>query len=184
MALGGMMMNQQLAPGWYEDLDDPNHLYYRYWDGHAWTNLTSGNLSDIERVGAEGLETGRYGWALGFLAWILPFVGLLLAAIAMSLAYSRARFKGSALCTENARRATNWGLTILVLALLCILYVVVVTNTVPDATQGFFPVGAVVIAYIVIVLAHTVITIAGTVKAGRGKVFNPGIAIPFIRASR
>lgn len=178
-------MNQQTPAGWYEDLDDPTFLHYRYWDGQAWTNLTSGNLSDIERAGAAGLETGRYGWASGFLAWIpIPFAGLIIAAIAMSLAYSRARFEGSALCTENARRATNWGLTILVFALVCVLYVVVVTNTVPDANQGFFPVGAVVIAYIVVVLAHTVITIAGTVKAGRGKVFNPGIAIPFIRASR
>lgn len=175
-------MNQQTPAGWYEDLDDPTFLHYRYWDGHTWTNLTSDNVSDIERAGAAGLETGRYGWASGFLAWIpIPFVGLIIAAIAMALAYHRARFKGSALATENARRATNWGLTVLVLAALCGLYVVVLVNLVPDANQGFFPVGVVVIVYLVTVLVHTIITIVGTVKAGGGKVFNPGIAIPFVR---
>lgn len=176
-------MTQQPIAGWYEDLDDPTLRNYRYWDGHVWTELTSDNLADIQRVGATGLETGRYGWALGFLAWIpLPGIGLVLAALVMSLAYRTGRLKGSALCAENTRRAANWGLTVLSLTLLCGVYFVLVANLVPGATQaGFFPLGAVVVAYVVVMLAHTVVTIAGSVVAGRGKVFKLWVATPFLR---
>ena len=176
-------MTQQLLAGWYEDLEDPTFQNYRYWDGQTWTEFTSDSLSDIERVGVAGLPTGRYAWAVGFLAWIpIPFVGLLLAALVMAVVYRTGRLKGSALCTENTRRAANWGLTVLTISLMRVVYFIAVANLVPGATQaGFFPLGAVVIVYIVVVLAHTVIAIAGTVVAGRGRAFNPRIAIPFLR---
>ena len=47
---------------------------------------------------------------------------------------------------------------------------------------GFFPIGFAVIGYLALAVAHGVLTIAGTVVAGNGRVLNPRIAIPFIRA--
>jgi len=179
-------MNQQPIAGWYEDPEDPTAQSLRYWDGQAWTDLPKDNVSGSESADVGGVETGRYGWALGFLAWIpIPFVGLLIAAVAMSFARRTPRRKGSALCTENTRGATNWGLTVLAVALVCVAYFIAILLGFPDVAQrGFFPLGAVVIVYFVLVVVHSVLTIAGTVVAGRGKVFNPRIAIPFVRASQ
>lgn len=176
-------MTQQVPPGWYPDPQDPTFLGYRYWDGGTWTGFTSDDLSHIERVGPEGLPNGRRAWAMGFWAWIpLPFFGMIIGAVCLAPVYRTGRLQGSALCTENSRRAANWGLTMLTVMVLCAAYMIAIGNLAPASLRdGFFPIGAGLIVYFALALAHTVVTIAGTVVAGRGKVFNPRIAIPFIR---
>lgn len=126
--------------------------------------------------------TGRKSWVLGFLAYIpVPFVGILVAAIVMAAVYPSTRRKGVALATENARNAANWGLTVLSVVVLLGLYVLTLAVGFPETrTAGFFPIGFAVIGYILLVIAHVIVTIAGTVISGT-RVFRNPLSIPFLR---
>ncbi|WP_062070110.1 DUF4870 domain-containing protein [Demequina sediminicola] len=130
--------------------------------------------------------TGRYAWALGFLASIpIPYAGLLIGAIAMIAAYPSARRKVSQVCVDNARHAANWGLTILTVAVVCVIYGFIAVAVYPDdAERGFFPLGIIVVVYFLLALAHLIVVVGGTLTAGKGKVFNPRIAIPYLRAPK
>lgn len=122
--------------------------------------------------------TGRVAWALGFLAYIpLPVAGLLLAAIVVLAVYPSQRRKGSVLAAENARGAANWALTVILVLVLCALWVLVLALS--GANHGFFPIGVAVIVYLLLGLAHAVVTIVGTVVSGR-RVFRNPLGIPFI----
>lgn len=127
--------------------------------------------------------TGRTSWMLGFLAYIpIPFLGLVIAAVAMLAANGSAKRTGQPVAMENGRRAANWGITVLLVMALCGLYVLFLAIAVPDArSAGFFPIGLSVVVILLLAVAHVVVTIAGTVIAGRGRVFRAP-AIPFLRA--
>ena len=127
--------------------------------------------------------TGRMSWALGFLAWIpMPFVGMIVAIVAMIAAYPSAKRKHVLAAAENARGAANWALTLLTVLIACGVYVVVLAVGFPETHQGFFPIGAAVIVYALLVILHLVVTIAGTVISGT-RVFRNRLAIPYIRPS-
>lgn len=127
--------------------------------------------------------SGRTSWMLGFLAYIpIPVLGMVIAAIAMLAANGSAKRTGQPVAVENGRRAENWGITVLVVMALCGLYVLFLAIAVPDArSAGFFPIGLSVVVILLLAVAHVVVTIAGTVIAGRGRVFRAP-AIPFLRS--
>lgn len=129
------------------------------------------------------VPTGQKSWALGFIAWApLPVLPLIGAAIVMMAVRPSAERSGHAVAAENARHAANWALTVVTVLVVLALYVAVLAVAVPDARQGFFPIGLAVIGYLALAIAHGILTIAGTVVAGNGRVLNPRIAVPFIRA--
>jgi len=123
--------------------------------------------------------TGQSVWALGFLCFIpLPFVNILAAAIVMMAVYPKHKKKGTALARENARRAANWGATVLLVLVLCATYMLVMGLTL-ESTEGFFPIGWGIVGYVVLGLVHFVVTLAGVLVAGKGKVFRGAPALPF-----
>lgn len=126
--------------------------------------------------------TGRTSWMLGLLAFIpLPFVGLVLAAIAMIAANGSAKRTGQPVAIENGRRAANWGLTVLTVMGLCVVYVIVLAVFVPETrTAGFFPIGVAVVVYLILAVVHLIVVVIGIVRAGGGKV-GPAFAIPYLR---
>ncbi|MEO6533534.1 MAG: hypothetical protein ABIO06_08155 [Pseudolysinimonas sp.] len=125
--------------------------------------------------------TGRTSWALGFLAWIpVPFLGMIVAAVAMVAVYPSVKRKQVPAAAENARRAANWGLTLLTVLVACGIYVLVLALAFPETHQGFFPIGLAVIVFAALSVVHAVVTIAGTVIAGK-RVFRNRLAIPYLR---
>ena len=130
--------------------------------------------------------TGQKSWALGFLAWIpIPGVGFLIAAIAMLAVYPATKRKQLPIATENARRAANWALTMLTLIALSFATMITIAVVVPGSnTGGFFPIGYGVFGFGIVVIAHLIITIAGTIVAGKGRVFKNWFSIPYLRAPR
>jgi len=132
------------------------------------------------------LPTGRMSWALGFLAYIpIPWVNTLVTGIVMAAVYPSTRRKGVPVATENARIAANWGLTCILVMLLCLVYTfgMLVFGS-QEVKTGFLPIGWGAVAYMLLGLVHLIVTIMGTVVAGRGEVFRNLLAIPFIRAKR
>lgn len=128
------------------------------------------------------LPTGRMSWALGFLGCIpIALLSGLIAGIAMAAVYPATRKKGVPVATENARIAANWGLTLIAGMLICIAYMIVMMLTL-ESKEGFFPFGWSVVGLLGLGLLHLIVTIMGTVVAGRGEVFRNLLAIPFIRA--
>jgi len=124
-------------------------------------------------------NTGKNAWVLGFLCFIpLPFINLLVCAIAMMAAYPKHKRQSPALARENARRAANWGATLILGLLLCAAYMVVMAMTL-DSTKGFFPIGWGIVGYLALGLVHLVVTVAGSLRAGKGKVFRAAPALPF-----
>lgn len=125
-------------------------------------------------------QTGRFSWALGFLAYIpIPYVSLTIAAIAMWATYPARSRHPSALVRDNARNAANWGMTVLLVIVLCIVYTIVMALSEENRTAGFFPIGGGIIAFLALSVVHLIVTIAGTV-IGATRVFR-GPGIPFLR---
>lgn len=127
--------------------------------------------------------TGQKSWALGFLAWIpIPLISLLIAAVAMLAVYPSTKRRQQPVATENARRAANWALTFLTIIVLSFATMVTIAVSVPDANSGgFFPIGYGLFGLVVVPIAHTIITISGTVIAGKGQVFRNWFSIPYLR---
>ena len=124
---------------------------------------------------------GTLGYGLGFLAYIpIPFVGMLVAAIAMAGVYSAARKQGG-VAAENARRAANWGLTVLAVMALLVVSFIVLLNVFNGST-GFFPIGLPVIGFLLLSVVHVIVCIMGLVIGNRGDVFENALAIPFYSA--
>jgi uncharacterized Tic20 family protein len=125
--------------------------------------------------------TGRLSWALGFLAYIpIPFFSLLIAAVAILVTARTRRRSADQLVRGNATNAANWALTILVVIGLCAVYFAVMVSIEEFRTAGFFPIGAVIIVFFVLAIAHLIVTVAGTIAATT-RVFRAPIAIPFLR---
>jgi uncharacterized Tic20 family protein len=125
-------------------------------------------------------STGTANYAFGFLAYIpIPVVSLLVAAIVMIAMRPSAIRKGG-VAAENGRRAANWGLTILTVYVIIAIAEIILGISFAGS-HGFFPIGSPVLLYFALGIAHLVVTIAGTVTANRGKVFDNRIAIPYFR---
>ena len=102
------------------------------------------------------------------------------SAIVASVAANR---RSAAVFSEsgpNATNAANWALTILVVFGLCAVYFAVMVSIEEFRTAGFFPIGAVIIVFFVLAIAHLIVTVAGTIAAAT-RVFRAPIAIPFLR---
>ena len=81
---------------------------------------------------------------------------------------------------ENARRAANWGLTMLTVVVACAIYTLVLALGLPEARGGFLPIGLGVVVFYALAVVHTVLTIAGTVISAK-RVFKNPLAIPYLR---
>lgn len=144
------------------------------------TDVSTPYAAPLARV-----PTGQRSWALGFIAWVpIPMVSLIVTAIIMVAVRPSAMRTGQPVAMENARRAANWGLTVLASFAVMALFVLVIVLTWQGPREGFFPIGLPVIGFYLLAIAHAVMTIAGTVKAGRGQVLRIPLAIPFIRGDR
>jgi len=136
-------------------------------------------------VPAPGYTAGTMSYALGFLAYIpIPFAGLIIAGIAMAASKGSVSRRGP-VAAENARRAANWGLTVITVVLLTVI-LLIISGTIAAATdaRGFFPTGLPILLYFAVAVAHLVVLIAGLVSTSSGRVFTNPIAIPFFRAAR
>ncbi|MDF2559753.1 MAG: hypothetical protein K0R99_1199 [Microbacterium sp.] len=128
---------------------------------------------------------GLLPWALGFLVFIpFPFIGGLASGIAMAVSGGSARRAGGP-AAENARSASNWGLTYLMVStvLLVMHFVLLITlASQGNASTGFFPLGIPITLYFAVSLLHVVLVIIGTVRVSSGGVMRVPFAIPFLRA--
>lgn len=126
---------------------------------------------------------GTVSWALGFLLFFpFPFLGALLSGIAMAIPYGAMARRGG-LARENARVALNWGVTFaLVSSLLLATHFILLAALTQDApVRDFYPFGIVITLYGLLVVAHLVIVIVGTIRAAQGKAVRIPVAIPFVR---
>lgn len=129
-------------------------------------------------------RTGTVAWAMGFLIFIpIPLLGALVAGIVMPAVYSAAS-KGSDIARANARSAANWGLTFLLVSTILIVthFVLLFTLTRDEPVRDFYPLGIPITLYLLICVAHVVLTIIGTVRAAQGNVMKVPFAIPYIKA--
>ncbi len=125
-------------------------------------------------------RNGALPYGLGFLAYIpIPFFNFIITGIVMASVYQSQR-KYGALASENARRAANWGLTMVTVMVVMVISSLVMIPFV-DGTE-ISGVAAIPIGIILpLGIAHLVIIIMGLVKANRGDVFANKLAIPFLR---
>ncbi|MFC0198518.1 DUF4870 domain-containing protein, partial [Microbacterium arthrosphaerae] len=125
--------------------------------------------------------TGSVAWGLGFLAFIpIPVVSMIIAGIAMASAYGAQRRNGP-VAEGNARNAANWGLTVIAVTIVSFTLTAVFAALFGETFRGFLPIGAPILIWAALCVAHVVVIIIGVVKAGKGQVFENRIAIPFIR---
>ncbi|TDT31204.1 hypothetical protein [Naumannella halotolerans] len=126
--------------------------------------------------------TGELSWALGLVTLIfIPFLSSILAGLGMVLAgRGQRRYGGTA--AANGRNAANWGLTYLLLTVLLIgghfVLLAVLSRDAP--IQDFYPMGIPITVWLVVTLAHLVISILGWVRAHQHRVLWVP-AIPFLR---
>lgn len=127
---------------------------------------------------------GTLSYALGFLGYLpLPIVSNLVAGIAMAAAYPSQR-RRSALAAENARRAANWGLTMITVTLVAIGLVFALLGLFgTDGGEQDVWVLWPFLAVPALGVAHLVVLVLGLVNTTRGTVFRNPLAIPFLRAS-
>jgi uncharacterized Tic20 family protein len=125
--------------------------------------------------------TGSVAWGLGFLAFVpIPVVSMIIAGIAMASAYGAQRRNGP-VAEGNARNAANWGLTVIAVTIVSFTLTAVFAALFGETSRGFLPIGAPILIWAALCVAHVVVIIIGVVKAGKGQVFENRIAIPFIR---
>lgn len=121
---------------------------------------------------------GVLPWALGLLAYIpVPLVSMVIAGIAMAAVYPSQR-RRSPVAAENARRAANWGLTVILVVVLMLVAVAVLSLVLTGPGAG--PVVP-LLAVIPLGIAHLVVVVLGIMRANRGQVSAVPIAIPFLR---
>lgn len=127
--------------------------------------------------------TGAAAWFVGLLGLIvIPVLNTLVAGTVMAIVGAIMRRHGGQ-AAANARRAGNWGLTLVVLTALLTAahFVLLATLSSGDLGEQFFPIGIPTCVYGVVYVAHLVATIWGGVRAKRGGVLG-WPAIPFLRA--
>ncbi|WP_077222404.1 DUF4870 domain-containing protein [Rathayibacter sp. VKM Ac-2630] len=127
--------------------------------------------------------TGAMPYALGFLALTgIPFVSLIVAGVVMAAVLPSARQRGG-VAAENGRRAANWGLTTVLVTVLCLVghFVLLFALTADAPSTSFYPIGIPITVFAVLAVAHLVVIVCGLVSANRGNVFRNPLAIPFLR---
>ncbi|RLP84770.1 hypothetical protein D9V34_01885 [Mycetocola lacteus] len=130
-------------------------------------------------------DTGRISWALGLLAFApIPVLNIVAAVVGMFAAYSPDENRGNQVAADNARNAANWALTVVTVGVLAGAYLWIVSSSSPEAQDGFFPLGLGFLLLPVIYITHLVVSICGTVIAGKNRVFRNRLAIPYLRAPR
>lgn len=132
------------------------------------------------------IPSGRKFWALSFLLFI-PYVGWIVSLIVSLVQNSSARHDPNPVVRENARWAANWMLTVVVMGAVGVALIVGagMAGAATDSAGGdgdvWLPVAVLgLLLWSAVGVAHLVICIVGTVQADR-RVFNPRVAIPFIR---
>lgn len=131
-------------------------------------------------------QKGTAAWALGFLAYVpIPLVAQLMTGLIMAGVYPIHKKRGP-IAHANARNAANWGLTYSVLTVvffgIAILFAAILTNggtTTASGETTMFPLIPLAL-WCLMTVVHVIVTITGTVKASKGKVFRVPFAIRFI----
>lgn len=121
---------------------------------------------------------------MGFLLFIpIPFLSVLVSGIVMASVYGSVSRRGP-VARENARAAANWGITFALVStsLLILHFILLFALTRGAGVSDFYPLGIPITLYGLVVLAHIVLVIVGTVRASGGKVTRVPFSIPFIRA--
>ena len=129
---------------------------------------------------SDAAASGALPYGLGFISYLpIPFLNLIITGVVMAAVYPGQRRK-SPLAAENARRAANWGLTVIaarvVMVVLCLGVIAIVHGT-ENGQLGLIP----LLIYPAVGVAHLVVIINGLAKAKRGAIFENPIAIPFLR---
>ncbi|MDF1487643.1 DUF7822 domain-containing protein [Tessaracoccus caeni] len=127
-------------------------------------------------------DYGTTPWALGFLVWLpIPFLSVVIAGLAMLFSGRGKRLRGG-LAAQNGTNAANWGATaaLLMAVLLSFHGILLYVLTKDGPVSGFFPLGIAPVLMAVLIVVHAIVTIVGTVKASKGKVFRM-VAFPFLR---
>lgn len=125
--------------------------------------------------------TGALPWGLGLLVLFpIPVLGALAATVAMLIAGRSARHKGP-LAAANGRHAANWAITYLLLTILLIgAHVLILILIEGRGVTGFFPVGIPITLWLIVSVAHFVITVIGLFKASKNQEFR-GLGMPLLR---
>lgn len=116
-------------------------------------------------------------WGLGLLGLLLlPFVNLVISGIVM-VAVGLHQSRAGGLARVNGRRAADWGLTVLVIAIPCtVVWVVALTIR----ASGFFPWDLAVIVWLLLGVVNLVVAVVGLVQAAGGR----AVRVPAIRFFR
>ncbi|GAB3624778.1 hypothetical protein GCM10027418_28630 [Mariniluteicoccus endophyticus] len=130
-------------------------------------------------------STGAISWWAGLLVFALvPFLSSVVAGAVMVVVGRSQKGKGP-VAVEIGRGAANWGLTYLIATVLLVgthfvlLFTLAGDRPSPYA-DSFFPIGIPITLWLVVTLAHIVVSIVGGVRAGGGRPTHVGI--PFFRA--
>jgi uncharacterized Tic20 family protein len=123
--------------------------------------------------------SGAMYYALGFIAFLpVPVLGLLIAAIVMVSTYRSSQRQGG-LAAENGRRAANWGLTVIAVMVVVVLWIVVL-GLLSDGGPWAAPYAPITL-FFALGTTHTVVVIIGIVRANAGGVFNNKLALNLLR---
>lgn len=129
---------------------------------------------------ASARPTGALAYGLGFLAFLsVPIVAVMIAGLVMVAVFPAHKKKGG-LAAENARRAANWGLTIVALMVLIAAALGALWLVGRDA-RGVCPLTVLTVFYVIFAVTHVSVCILGVIKAHRGEVFTNRLAIPFLK---
>ncbi|SDN79789.1 hypothetical protein SAMN05216355_11519 [Actinomyces ruminicola] len=125
--------------------------------------------------------TDAYAWCMGLIVFMMiPGLGSIVASIAMIAVGLRCRRRPEPMRT-NGTAAASWGINYLLATLIFPGgFFLTLIEVLPADSGGFFPWGALGLAWMLISLFHVIICIAFGVRASRGKVV-PFRGIPFIK---
>ncbi|KQQ04088.1 MULTISPECIES: DUF4870 domain-containing protein [unclassified Rathayibacter] len=116
-------------------------------------------------------------WGLGLLGLLLlPFVTLVISGVVM-VAVGLHQSRSGGLARANGRRAADWGLTVLVIAVPCTVVWVVALSI---RASGFFPWDLAAIVWLLLGVVTLVVAVVGLVQSSGGRV----VRVPAIRFFR
>ncbi|MDU0348894.1 hypothetical protein [Actinomyces sp. MRS3W] len=125
--------------------------------------------------------TGGHAWYVGLLVLpMFPGIGSVVASIAM-IAVGLVSRRAPEPDRTNGTAAASWGINYFLATILLLgSNLLVIFGVIPDDSDGFFPWGLAMMAWLVISAFHVVISFAFGIRADRGKVV-PFRGIPFIK---
>lgn len=120
---------------------------------------------------------GALPWGLGLLGLLfLPFANLVVSGVVQAIVGIRQR-RLPGIAGANARLAANWGLTVLLIDVVCMVFWVIALSI---RAQGFFPWGLTIIVWAVLGVLNLIASILGLTQALAGRPAR-WPAIPFVR---